>query len=171
MDAWSHYRFFQQQQLEEARYRYAPAMVAVADPRRLLADSAERELAARLLIAGHAVARTGRNERFDLVVDGRLRVEVKASTWTAAAHGRGRYGALLHNRADLVCWLIAPTGTWFIIPMRHLGKRTYLSVTSQDPASYRGQWASYRGRWDWIDALLAELASTGVEVAYQPRLI
>jgi len=170
MTGLSEHLFFQQQRAAEVAYRYARPVVEVADPRRLLADSAERELAARLLVAGYTVARTAHNTRFDLVVDGCLRVEVKASTWRSAAGGGGRYQCCFHNRADVVCWLLANAGTWFVIPVADLAGRRNLAIWSRDPRRYTGQWSPYRGAWHILDAAVAAATARGVEIAHQPRL-
>jgi len=126
------YRLHQEQRRLDQVYRFwtAPAENP-SDPRRQLADSAEREAAYRLALGGYDVALTREyGARFDLLVESALRVEVKASTWRPAPGNRGRYQALWHNKADLLLWLLADVGRWVIIPADHLGQRRNLAIWS-----------------------------------------
>lgn len=141
------------------------------DPRRLLAESAEREAAIRLLLEGHAVERTpGHNDRYDLLVDDRLRVEVKAARWTRTRGNRGRYQAHIHNRADVVCWLLANTGQWFVVPVDALSPRRCIAIWSYDARDYSGIWSEYLGAWGLIDDLVHEVKAGGRTFAHQLAL-
>jgi len=142
------------------------------DPRRLLAESAEREALTRLVLEGYHVERTaGHNARFDLLVNGVLRCEVKASTWRPAAGNRGRYQAHFHNRADVVCWLLANTGQWFVVPVDALSPRRCIACWSYDARDYRGLWSRYLGAWHLIDDLAQEARAKGARMPVQGRLV
>lgn len=164
------HRFFTTQRRLDAAYRYGPELVDVRDPRRALADSAEREAAVRLLLEGHQVERMeAYHARFDLLIDGVLRVEVKAARWAAVPSGGGRYQAHFHNRADLVLFLCADVGRWFVIPVEALAGRRNLAIWSYDPAKYGGQWAPYLDAWGQLADLVGAARERGA-VALQGRL-
>jgi len=158
------------QRRADLAYRYGrPASVAT-DPRRELADSAEREAMIRLLLDGHAVEPTRAwGARYDLLCDGVLRVEVKAARWTPTTGGRGRYSCLYHNRADVLLWLCADVGQWFIIPTDALGDRRGLAIWSYDPADYSGLWRPYLGAWHILPDQVREASERG-PIAHQGRL-
>ncbi|NIV34989.1 MAG: hypothetical protein GWN58_37700, partial [Anaerolineae bacterium] len=100
-------------------------------------------------------------------VNGRLRIEVKASTWRAARGRRGRYQAHWHNRADMLLWLLANVGQWLVIPASELGNRRNLAIWSYDARDYAGQWAAYLDAWHILDTAL-ETAKGGI---FQERLL
>ena len=124
------------------------------DPRRALAYEAEALAAARLALIGYDVRETGPNERFDLLVDGHLRVEVKASTWRRQpGRTRGRFQANIHNRADLVLWLCRNgRDHWFVIPASEAGRT--LTIRHPRPDLYAGKYAVYREAWANLEAML-----------------
>ena len=105
------------------------------------------------------------NARFDLLVEGCLRVEVKASRWVAP----GRYQACLHNVADVVVWGCRNgRWHWFVIPVEQLGDRRNVAIWSEDPERYDGLWSPFREAWP----RLAELVTvTRSERAYQLSLL
>jgi len=165
------YNLHQAQRKEGQALRYGRQPIEVdqgRDPRRALADSAEREAAAVLAGAGFDVVLTpGYHDRHDLTVGGALRVEVKASTWRPAAHASGRYQALWHNKADLLLWLLADVGAWVVIPCEVLGERSNLAIWSKDPGQYSGQWAAYLGAWHIVDQALEQARARGARLPIQ----
>lgn len=128
----------------------------VADHRHELAREAEGLAAARLRSLGYAVELTGHQARYDLLVNGCLRVEVKASNWRQQAGRRGgRYQANIHNSADLVLFLArGGRDTWFVMPLSVAGR----SITIRDYRADRtaGKYAPYLAAWGlvgWASAL------------------
>ena len=98
-----------------------------------------------------SVERNGHNDHADLLIDGLLRVEVKASLFTTHKHSRGRYQFNTRNRPDvyvLVC--IGSGGHAFIIPDRAIEDRTNVAIWSQDPLTYTGMWRRYLNQWDIV---------------------
>jgi hypothetical protein len=131
--------------------------------RHTLADDVERHVYEALRALGYDVCRQGHNSRFDILVDGRLRVEVKASRWHANGT-RGRYQALFHNRADVVVFCpVNGKVHHFLIPSGELSGPTNLAIWSHDPARYGGQWATWFERWDTIAAALEGLGPRWVQ--------
>ncbi len=124
------------------------------DPRRVLAYEAEAQAAARLAALGYWVTETGHNERYDLLVEGKLRIEVKASTWRRqAGRRRGRFQANIHNQADLVLWLCRNgRDHWFVIPASEAGRT--LTIRHWRPDLYAGKYAIYREAWGSLEVML-----------------
>jgi hypothetical protein len=156
--------FYLHKRKRERDMAYAYSNTYRRDPRRQLSESAELQAAQLLVQQGWVVHRGTWHSRHDLTVGFYLRVEVKASTWCERTGGRGRYQVNYHNDADLVLWLCADSGTWFVIPVSVLGKRQNLAVTSKDANEYRGRWAKYRGRWDLVRKVWDELPPTPVQL-------
>ena len=135
------------------------------DERAALGREAEWAVARRLAMLGFGWSPTGHNARFDLLVEGCLRVEVKGSMWTSP----GRYQACLHNVADVVIWGCRNgRWHWFVIPTSALGERRNVAVWSEDPARYGGRWAEYLEGWGILRPAV-ELAR--VERDYQLPLL
>lgn len=166
------YSLHRAQRQADLAYRFArPVDDSGSDPRRALADSAEREAACILAGAGYDVALTpGHNDRHDLTLGGVLRIEVKASSWTPAQNARGRYQVHWHNKADVLCWLLADVGQWIIIPAHELGDRRNLAIWSKDPGQYTGQWAAYLGAWPIVDQALEWARARGARLLTQGTL-
>lgn len=165
------FELHQAQRRADLAYRYGRPADVYTDPRRELADSAEREAMTRLILDGYAVERTEHyHARYDLLVADVLRVEVKCSTWRPTPRGRGRYQAHFHNKADVIAWLCADVGQWFVIPCEALGERRGLAIWSYDPADYGGQWRPYLGAWGILPDLVREAGERG-PVAHQGRLL
>jgi hypothetical protein len=133
----------------DRRFRYIKWVV---DPRRALAAEAERVVADRLVGLGYHVAHAGGNSRYDLLLDGAVRVEVKAATWG------GRYEWHYHNKADVLI-LAAKNGSWhfFILPVGVLAGRRNLAVWSENPAAYGGQWAGFLGNWGQVGLVVKQV--------------
>jgi len=143
----------------------APGIEARADNHKL-AREVENAVAAKLQTLGYQVATTGHTAHHDLVVNGALKIEVKASLWrqdTDPQRDRGRYQFNIRpkqaggqNGADLVI-LVARNGQdhHFIIPAAQLGRRRSVTIREQCPDRYAGQWASYRENWQLIGPALA----------------
>lgn len=150
-------------------YRRTALQARATDPRRQLADSAEKEALLRLILDGYTVHRTlTRAARYDLLIEYRLRAEVKASTWSPTKRNRGRYACNYHNKADVLLWLCANAGQWFVIPCHVLNGRSCLAIWSYDPTQYTGQWRPYLNAWGHIADLL--LSHTR-PIPYQPGLL
>jgi hypothetical protein len=130
----------------DRRFRY---IKWAADPRRVLADEAERIVADRLLDLGYSVKRTSPGSRYDLLIEGCCRVEVKAATWG------GRYEWHYHNRADVLI-LAAKNGSWhfFVLPVGVLAGRRNLAIWSENPARYGGQWATFLDGWSRVKPIV-----------------
>lgn len=97
------------------------------------------------------IQRNGHNDHADLLIDGLLRVEVKASLFTKHKHSTGRYQFNTRQHPDvyvLVC--IGSGGHTFVIPGRAIGDRTNIAIWSKDPLQYNGAWRRYLNRWDVV---------------------
>ena len=104
---------------------------------------------------GYHVYLNGHNERFDLIVNGTLRVEVKGALWTSSSTRQGRYQFNTRQHPDVYILHCLPVpGADFIIPGREIGSRTNIAIWSHDPTQYKGQWAKYLNRWDLIESEL-----------------
>lgn len=109
-----------------------------SDPRRWLANEVERHVAGELCTLGYHVQRRGHNARYDLLVDGVLKVEVKAARWHANG-ARGRYQAHYHNRGDIL--IFCPVNGkvhHFLIPSAAMPGTVNLAIWSHEPADYGG---------------------------------
>jgi len=114
---------------------------------------AEQKVAYELHKRGHEVAFQGYRAPFDLLVDGRLRVEVKASRWHQQRGGRRRYRyqANIRNEADVVVFCcVNGDFHFFVIPAVAVGERRHLCVRRYDPGEYEGQWSEWLGAWDVV---------------------
>lgn len=114
---------------------------------------------------GHSVVPYGGSRGFDLLVDGKASVEVKAATkgkkgrrhttrWQAnlSRHGKKFDEDLLL----LLCYNgdSEPLGA-FVIPGSEIRTDlTSISISSPDPAKYRGQWAKFWNAWEQVDQIL-----------------
>lgn len=108
---------------------------------------------------GYRVKWTGFNEPFDLLVDGRLRVEVKGARVAYKADRRNyRYQARVRNTdADvlvMVCVDEDGCNHFFVIPAEQI-QTGNLSIANRDPASYGGRWSDFYGAWDRVKEALA----------------
>lgn len=114
------------------------------------AQMAEHRVGYQLFKRGHQVALQGYRSPFDLLVDGGIRVEVKAAHWDEHQH---RYQANVRNDADFVVFC-AVNGAFhfFVIPGKEIGSRRNIAVWSYEPAQYAGRWARFLGAWDLIEA-------------------
>jgi hypothetical protein len=128
---------------EESRRRYTRS-APDSEHNRSLAHLVERDVAAHIWQMGYSARWMPHNSRFDLLVDGCLRIEVKAATWTPP----GRYQAQLHNLADVIVFCCA-NGRYhyFVIPVNEVGARSHLAVWSYAPEDYAGQWRPYLENW------------------------
>jgi len=162
---------------EGIRLAYARTATAAPpmDERRALANSAEREAIVRLLLDGYTVHRMPHNARYDVLLDYRVRCEVKCSRWTPSARrNRGRFQMCYHNAADVVLWLLANTGTWFVLPVAALGNRRNVAIFTRTPDAirdYTGQWAQYRGAWPVLAELVHQARADGRAIPYQARFL
>jgi hypothetical protein len=162
MMEWGLYEFFRKQREFERRYVYI-LRNSLEDPRQVLAREAEQAVTERLEEIGYRVNPTSRNARYDLLVEGAARVEVKASTYNEAAGQRGgRYQAHFHNQADLLIFG-CKNGSWhfFVIPVQDLGGRRNIAVWSEDPRDYVGQWTRYLEAWDYVGEVVKEARDNG----------
>lgn len=130
----------------------------------LAAATCER-VATRLRALGYRVKPSAPNASWDLLVEGCLRVEVKASEWREQKPDRGRrlprhrYQANVRakqaSRVDLVIFVaVSGTDHHFIIPRAALAGRQSLTIRQRDPAAYAGNLAEFYEAWQLIDPAL-----------------
>jgi hypothetical protein len=133
----------------DRRFRYICGSRRRDDCRRELAGEAERAVADQLIALGYSVRPTSTGSRYDLLVEGCCRVEVKAATWG------GRYEWHYHNKADVVI-LAAKNGRWhfFVLPVAALAGRRNLAVWSENPTDYGGQWADFLEAWSMVKPIV-----------------
>jgi hypothetical protein len=90
----------------------------------------------------------GQNGHVDLIVNGRLRVEVKGAFFTSHKTRTGRYQFNTRNYPDVyVLHCLGDVPTSFVIPQRAIGDRRNVAIWSRDPRDYKGRWAKYRNAW------------------------
>lgn len=129
---------------------------------RELAIHAESLVFSRLRDRGYSVERSAENESYDALVNGVLRLEVKAARWYSceARHG-GRYQANLHrNGFDvlvLVCFDSSGELFYFVFRREDLAGKQVFAVTSRDCSRYRGKWARFLDGWGVLDEELTAL--------------
>lgn len=151
------------QRRREAAQRYA--VEAEPDHRHELAREAERLAAQRLRAMGYAVETTGHRSSYDLLIDGALRIEVKASLW-AVSGGRGRYQANVRNRADLVLFLCRSGrgDVWFVLPASAAGRS--VTIRTFDSRRYTGKYAQFRDRWGLVAEALAAVEGREIQTNF-----
>lgn len=134
-------------------------------PRMVLAAGAVQRVATRLEALGYTVEPTAGNASWDLLIDGCLRVEVKASEWREQMPGkdrrlpRHRYQANIRARqaksVDLIIF-VAVNGSdhHFIIPREQLNGRHSLTIRTHNPVNYTGCLAEFREAWQLVGPAL-----------------
>lgn len=133
--------------------------LAARDARRKLAGEAERLVADRLERMGYVVRIPRAESRFDLLVGGCCRIEVKAATWRPVfGGGSGRYEWHYHNDADLLI-LAARNGSWhfYVLPTAALGGRRNVAVWRENPAQSAGWLSEYLERWELVGPVVDQV--------------
>lgn len=134
---------------------------------RYTGERGERDVQEVLEGLGYEVEYIGGNE-MDLIINGRLSVEVKTAFPTNGAHNHGtRWQFMLHKRSRgkpleehiliLRCQdgIEAGDPVWhFVIPgyLTGLGGLAKIDITSR-PDKYRGRWSLFLDAWDVIKTL------------------
>lgn len=133
------------------------------DPNHEFGDEITAKIAGKLEEMGYIVETTSHKAHHDLLVNGRLRIEVKAALWTRDRQGdqrRGRYQANLRkNRADLYIF-VARNGRdhAFIIPAEAVAGQRSLTIRTNNPRHYTGRLARYYEAWGLVGEALASVA-------------
>ena len=109
---------------------------------------------------GYDVRENGHNDHCDLVINGKLRVEVKGALWSSSSTREGRYQFNTRQHPDVyILRCLTIPGAAFIIPGREIGSRTNIAIWSRNPYKYNGQWAKYMNTWDVIRTELERKSS------------
>lgn len=88
------------------------------------------------------------NAPFDLLLSGRIRVEVKAARWTSHVHGLGRYQFNIRSSADWYILCCCNGLTYhFIVPASAIAERHNVTIYCKDATKYRGIWREYLENW------------------------
>lgn len=139
-----------------------------------LAASVAQRVAGQLEALGYHVEPSKPNASWDLLVEGCLRVEVKASEWHKQKpdranrnENRGRYQANIRGRqtsqADLFVFVaVSGADHYFIIPRADLAGRHSLTIRTYNPEYYTGCLAEFREAWQLVGPAL-EAAKERVE--------
>jgi len=140
----------------------------------------EKWAAQELRRRGFDVELIGANSDFDLLVEGRVRGEVKAAVCSRGARGSGwrwqfslrRHGLLVDEDVlFLLCYgedLDGSPLATFVIPGDVLpGTLSKIDITSLDPATYRGAWARYREDWNQVANVLEHVPECGQLVLFR----
>lgn len=140
-----------------ARYAARPAVDARAD-NHALAGEIEAWVAGRLEALGYGVRFTSHKAAFDLLVEGCLRVEVKASRWLPQGN-RWRYQFNLRasqRKAEVVIAVaVNSRGRYpFVVPAAAVGDRRSMTIRTFDPVYYTGIWAEWLGAWSALGPAL-----------------
>ena len=117
---------------------------------------------------GYSVEHYGGSNGFDLLVNERATVDVKAALLGGPGGRRGytwqfslAKGAHYQEHIVLLLCFDDPTDdepiALFIIPGRETWHLRKINITSRDPRTYGGKWARYRGDWGALDEAIATL--------------
>ena len=150
--------------MEKSQARPLPRRPATnqrhALPPKRRGEIAELAFMQKAVSLGFGVAKPyGDNERYDLVVDSgqRLwRVQVKSTTYTK--YGSYRVAAIHHenghtvpyqpSEVDFLAAHVIPEDIWFILPIRAIGARTLLTLSTSASVPRRPRlWDAYREAW------------------------
>lgn len=141
---WGLYKLHQNQRRAEQAARYGRG-----EGRRTLARRVELDAVQRMRGMGYQAGLTTPNARYDVLVGGCCRIEVKAARWHQVGEGGGRYQACLHNVADLVLFCCVNGALhYFVLPAATLEERRNIAVWSYHPAEYKGRWAPFLEDWE-----------------------
>lgn len=107
--------------------------------------------------AGYDVATNGHNDPADLIVNGHLRIEIKASLWTKHKHSSGRYQFNTRQSPDLyILYCLGYRRTAFVVPGSAIGDRHNIAIWTLDPHKYQGQWSQYLDAWHLVERTLQQ---------------
>lgn len=137
----------------------------------LLGRLGESWVKAELKRKGYDVTSYGGVHGFDLLVNSRLTIDVKAATLSAGPRNghAWQFNLQRHNREHVehltIClcvasWTrktIAPKAA-FLIPGELTEGKKKIVVTSKSPQDYAGKWAAWRDGWGTVDKLLVGLS-------------
>lgn len=146
-------------QLKARQFIWGQLIKAQLDPNLALGREAEALVAGKLAAMGYQVTATSYHSTCDLIVNGALKVEIKAATWSQDG-SRGRYQARLHKRqeADLVV-LMTRSGwgdSFFVIPCEELDGQRSVTIRCYNPSSYSGRFSQYFEAWGLVGPALEE---------------
>ena len=106
----------------------------------------------------------GHNTKGDLLVEKRMRVEVKAALPTKGSHGnkvRWQFSLRRHKRPvdeDLLILLcyheLDEEPIAFVIPGDQVREKLAKIDITSEPEKYAGKWSKWRGKWDMVKAIL-----------------
>lgn len=155
-------------QLKARQFIWGQLLKSQLDPSLALGREAETLVASKLAALGYQVAVTSYHSTCDLVVNGALRIEVKAAEWSQDGN-RGRYQARLHKRqqADLVVLMVRSGwgDSFFIIPAAELTGQRSITIRCYNPAAYTGRFSDYREAWDLVQPTLETLKNQPYQLA------
>ncbi|MCB9080023.1 MAG: hypothetical protein H6631_20655 [Anaerolineaceae bacterium] len=163
------------QRRQEMIRRYARTATDPRADNHALAREVEGWIAGELEALGHVVRFTTHKAAYDLLIDGRLRIEVKASRWlpdSDPGRERWRYQANIRTRqktADVVIFVaVNSRGRWpFIMPAEAVGNRRSITIRTFDPTYYAGRWSKWLLAWDVLGPALesAKLKTRQLELS------
>jgi hypothetical protein len=142
-----------------------------------LGEMGEEWTANKLRGMGHDTKRTGSSETYDVIVNGRMRVEVKSALLTTGNGGHRWQYSLRRNglpfTEDLLVLLCYPDMESdpihsFVITGSQVDEMlTKIDITHADPAMYTGRWAKYLDDWDNVERVLPHCVPvTGQEIPF-----
>ena len=120
----------------------------------------------KLVSLGYAAERQGANHPYDILLNGKLKIEVKGARYHRTRNGKGRYQATYHNDADVLIIVLA-TGKgarYLVIPCASMPEQN-LAIWRKDAEKYTGLWAFYLERWDKIGDLLFDTPPPAQQMA------
>jgi hypothetical protein len=131
----------------------------------------ERFVVEQLRRRGFTAELIGESSDYDILLEGRAKVEVKSAFLTEQHRGRGRYQFSLRRHGAeidedilfLLCYEdveAAPIAV-FVIPGHALpATLSKIDITSRNPRQYMGKWAPYLGAWDVVRRTVNRLPFT-----------
>lgn len=119
---------------------------------------AEQRVMGRLSSLGYVVSPASPNAPYDFVVNGSIRVEVKASRFHPFGNSRGRYQWDFHNQADVLVVLLVADSVPVYLVMPCWGIcRGNMAICQKNPFEYMGKWAFWVERWDVLENALWDM--------------
>lgn len=124
----------------------------------------------QLRCRGFLVEQMPGNSTYDLLIDGKAKVEVKSATLTykkGSRASRHQLNLRRHNGSEncadvlfLLCFGqdTSEPDTVFVIPGNLLGTRKKIDISSADPRDYSGRWSRWREDWGVVAVVVDSCA-------------
>lgn len=143
-----------------------PPRNPIPDHKTAFGDKGELYVVEKLRGLGYDVEHKGGPARFDILVNGRARFEVKSAHVGPGSRGWGwlwqfafnRHGATNDFAAVVLnCYDDDAVIGSFVIPGEYVRQTlTRISITRRDPAEYAGKWSPFWEAWEDVARIVGE---------------